>query len=274
VTTPQTGGCDNTGCTNALDANATITTGKANQAVTLLFRNPAAASAAYVSGTVGTTGTTGKATFTGSASTLTVSVGGVVGSNFYSILAFPSASSLLPKNAALPVSAVVIEDFGAVAKSTYQNEGTVGALQSAVTFSVGTTDVTAPTCSSVSITPATLTTYGLGNPAQTFQAAVTCVDETGGSGLFATGVIANIVSGSSTQTVSLQTAASTTVPNYVSGTVSVIGVYAIDNAGNAALYGSCGSATVPGICGGGSSSSSTVAASLLLIAALALALLA
>jgi len=100
----------------------------------------------------------------------------------------------------------------------------------------------------------------------TVNVAVTCTDA--GSGVWVSGVFvqASATNGPLSQTIAYTAPTSFNVIPYVSGSISIIGVWAVDNAGNSVVYGSCGSAQgydSMGCAGSGSSSdASTVAISM------------
>jgi hypothetical protein len=213
---------------------------------------------------------TGAADFNDGTS-ISLSIGGTV-NGMWTAAATNSATDLVPTGATFALSAAVSEQGG---RGTWYSEGTVGAFQSSVVLTpAGTADVTAPVCTVVTIAPITATTDF---DVATATLTITCSD-TGGSGVWIKGAFAQTALTTGTQsseTVSFVfTGASSTVqiPPYISGTLTVIGVFAVDNSGNAALYGSCGS--ISGYdslgCGGGSSDASSVAVSLFAMVVLAI----
>jgi len=122
----------------------------------------------------------------------------------------------------------------------------------------GTNDHTAPSCSSavwstntVNVDTTTSVTF-----------TPTCTDNSGGVGLNHVGVFYRLTRG--TYTLDLEKGVdaisvldiAVPTPAHYSGTIDVLGFYAIDEAGNAVLYGSCGGQAQywTSLCGGGSSS--------------------
>jgi len=139
-------------------------------------------------------------------------------------------------------------------------------LGSTVTVNNGGTDSTAPTCTGVTYSSQTLTTT---TDYVSVDITAACTDNVGGVGIAYTAVI---VSGTQTAGITTQSVAfsltanvATTfnyVPPYFTGQFAVIGVIAVDNSGNTALYGSCGTSTDFGqLCPGAGSSATSVLSS-------------
>jgi len=277
IASPQNGGCDDTLCTFAMNANATVSVARGGLSLELIFRPTTAASAVLFKTIATETGATGNFNFAqNAATTLTAYAGAVV--NGIPFTGFQLGQTLLPKNQATVVSASITDSAG-TAKTTYSSESSVNTQ---TTFNVGTADVTAPTCSVATLTPATITTTDRNNLQQA-TLTVTCVDEVGGSGVYAKGAFARVqvTSGSPfTFTIPLEISSGNTdnfnIQPYLSGSMSLVGVWAIDNAGNMAMYGNCGSVynndptgSIFG-CTGGSSGAATVSVSIFAMAAMAL----
>jgi hypothetical protein len=273
---PQSGGCDATGCDLAI--NGTVAVTPATQGTAYVFlRSSASTSGAYYQSGQALTSAAGAVAFTGSISSF---VGGLSASGASAAAFLSSGNTLAPNNVALAVSAG-FTDGSSSAKFTRFPEGTSG-LTASVTLTTGVTDVTAPTCSLVSFAPATINTINL--PIDT-TITLTCADENGGTGLWTKGVfltatVSSGAGGSIVTDVSPFTTSTSTdfyVPPYLSGSVAITGVWAIDNAGNAVVYGSCAGVVgydSLGCSGGGSgSSASTTVVSLFALAFVAIAAL-
>jgi len=152
---------------------------------------------------------------------------------------------------------------------TWVSEAAFGALQPEITFPVGSTDVTPPTCTSAIFVPASASTV---SASATSELAIICAD--GGSGLFRKGAFGSATRNGITDTLAYNqagsaTSATATFPAYVSGTLQIVGVWAVDNAMNSVLYGSCGDASgysTIGCTGGGGSGSSASTISLSIFA--------
>jgi hypothetical protein len=169
-------------------------------------------------------------------------------------------------------------DDGDVSVSYAGNAAPFNSAQVRITD--GSTDNTPPTCdSALFATPLAVPTAGL--PPPTRVVTISCTDGTG-SGLDVTGVFfhaqstGGLVYESSQQSSVASSTFTYTVPLHYDGTVSIKGVWAIDNNGNAVVYGNCIYGVADTICGGntGASASSAVVASISLVIALILAVLA
>jgi len=261
LVSPQSAGCDATSCTGYLNGTVAATSRPLSSWTTFLSSTHASTGVVFYS-SAGLT--SGAADFnTDSINGLVAAVGGLVGGVWTPSLTGTIIDTAVPKNDHLAISGQFLESAG---RNTYFSQSVIGAFQASVQISSGSTDVTAPTCSLLSVLPATITTV---DTLVAFTVTLACADESGGSGLWTTGVFATAsVTGGATHSFAFPVVGSqiSGVPPYVSGTLAVVGVYAIDNAGNAALYGSCGGVSgydSLGCAGGGSSSSaSTVAFSL------------
>lgn len=195
--------------------------------------------------------------------------------------AFQAESHLVgltyPKNTQLTLRSVTIAKSGGGSNSLSGGSSPFGGNSFMIT--TGGTDNTAPTCTSALFTaPLAITTA---NTDITNTVTVLCTDETGGSGILTGGVFVRAVAGSLTYDFAADggvfPAPSVDVPLHYDGTVSILGVWAMDNSGNTAVYGSCAAGYAPDtICGGsgGSSGSSAVIASISLVIVLILAVLA
>jgi len=144
----------------------------------------------------------------------------------------------VPSGATVSLSVFSEADYHRV---TYSTEATVTSQSIAVLITSGVTDNIAPTCTAVNVS-----SNSINSGISAIQADVTleCKDEVGGSGLWNSGFFYTVtVTSGHGQKVTLPfvtRGGSFVVPPYVEGTVDIVGVYAIDKAGNAALYGSCG----------------------------------
>jgi len=277
LVTPQSGGCDATSCTGSLNGTATLTpSARTNTQIQAFLRSTSVAATGVVFST-GTSVATGAADFNNGGS-LTANIGGLFGGVWGATESSASIDTEIPTGATFAISAQVIEQSF---RATYYSEATIGALQSSVTLNVGgTADVTAPTCTVVTIAPATATTD---INFVTSVLTITCGDGAGTGvwikGAFATVAVTTGAGGS--QTIALPGFSTATsligVPPYISGSLNIIGVWAVDNSGNAALYGSCGGVTGYDSLGcspaGGSSSASSVTVSLFALAFVAISAL-
>lgn len=182
-----------------------------------------------------------------------------------------SANTIIPSNNVMVTSGQIYDNNYATVlpESFFGGAGVQGTL----TLSGGaTTDVTAPTCSVASFAPATITTditFG------TSTFTLTCTDGSGSGVAFKGGFYNAQVTGGASRVVATTMAGASAsavigVPPYISGTINLIGVFAIDNAGNTMLYGSCGGYDLQPFCGGGGSSASTVSISLFALVILAI----
>jgi len=280
LVSPQNGGCDDLGCDLHMNGTA-MTTARANLLLTSVFRNPASTSGVIYT-TQAVVNSDGTCNFnTDTNAPINANIGGVVGNQWVLTESLTSGQTLLPKNQAMSVSALITQ--GPIVSPRYtafQESFFTGGLTNSVTFNVGSTDVTPPTCSVATLTPASINTV---NVDVTATLTVTCAD-TGGSNLWIKGafVQATVTTGQpftyifpfafTTPTTTLS------VFPYVSGSMSIIGVFAVDNAGNSVLYGGCGNAAgydsvgCAGA-GGGSSSASTVTLSVFAFVFLAISAL-
>jgi len=266
LVSPQSGGCDATSCANNL--NGTLTLSSTTQGTgwyTFLRSSHAAQGVVFATEA---TVTAGASNFNSDTNLrLATSVGGTSNGVFTPTFSGVSSNTHIPStsNDNFAISGLLIDTSS---RYTYFSEATVGAKQASVQINTASADITAPTCTVLTVAPTTVTTVDTSAPV---TVTLTCADETGGSGLWLAGFFgtASVTSGTPYSFAVSHSVAGTYVtgvPPYVTGTLSVVGVWAIDNAGNAALYGSCGSTTgydtVCGGGGGGSSSASTVAFSL------------
>jgi len=276
LVSPQNGGCDDLGCDNNINGTAT-TTARASLFLSTILRNPAANSGVrYV--TTATVSAAGASDFnTDTVSQVSANVGGLVNGLWLWRASLAASLTLVPKNQAMSVSAQVSQISSGISRvASFPESFFGGALSSSVTLTVGSTDVTPPTCSVATLSPATITTTDV---IATGTLTVTCTDEAGGSGLWMKGAFlqASITNGPGAtftipSPVSGATATFSVIP-YVSGTLSITGVYAVDNAGNSVVYGSCGNAQgydTMGCAGAGGSSASTVAISMFSLVFLAI----
>jgi hypothetical protein len=265
----NSGGCDATGCTDPINATASVTA-RANLRLTTIFR-PTTATTGVKFWTTATASAAGAINYnTDTTSNLAMVVGGVVSGSFSGSQTQFSSDTILVAGNAMPISGQISETFN---RFTYFPESTFtgGALQSSATFSGGaTTDAVAPTCTVATVAPVTVTTQDVPVPV---TLTLTCAD-TGGSGLWVAGIFANIEGAANTVDLAIDGSVVIPIGPHISATFSIVGVWALDNAGNAALYGSCGS--VCGFdtigcapCAGGGSSASTVSVSLFAMAVLA-----
>jgi len=274
LVTPQSGGCDGVSCDNNINGTIALSTTQGTTWTTYL-RAPLA-STGVLFGTQAAL-TNGAADFNQDTNVrLVTTVGGVVNGIWTPTFSGISSNTHIPQNNNFLISGL-LNDNG---RNTWFSEAVVGAKQASVKISTGSSDVTAPTCTAVTVSPTTLATGATGG---TVTVTVTCADESGGSGLWTSGYFA--VATPTNGNISPFPIAGGVVANvhtqqiipYVSGTVTIVGVWAIDNAGNAALYGSCGGNTgfdSLGCAGGGSSSASTVVFSLFSVLLAVLVLLA
>jgi len=277
VVSPQSP-CDSNECLVTVNATATINPYRPAQQINLYFNSGAPATGALFYTLAGTgqsgTGTDGSANFARFGTLMVAVIGGVSQGGFV-IQEQQSDSTLTmlptPAGNMYSISAQTEEVVPSGYRTTYYNAAQVGSFQGGVSFTNGATDVTAPTCTVVSFSPVQLTDGG------STTLTVTCND----ASLWIKGAFVQLAttSGLGASEVFPVTFASATmsipIPANVQGTATVIGVFAADNAGNVALYGSCGG--ISGwdtICGGGGSSSASHAAvsffALIVLAILAL----
>jgi len=266
LVSPQTGGCDANSCTGSLNGSVTLTPGRVLSQWTTYMRSTHASTGVLFYSTA--TLTAGFADFNQDTSTkISVAVGGVVDGVWTAQNSGSSIDTVIPQNDNLVLSGQLYEN---AQRYTLFNEAAVGAKQASVKLTSGSTDVTAPLCTAVTISPTTLTTISNAIDA---TITVTCTDEASGSGLWTSGYFGTVsitngnagTSGISGFVSGVGNTATQAVYPYISGSITIVGVFAIDNAGNAALYGSCGGNAgfdSLGCAGGSSSSASTVALSL------------
>jgi len=278
LVSPQNGGCDAISCDNSINGTIAFTPAIGTGWFTYLRSSHATTGVLF-----GTQAglTAGAANFnTDTFAKLATTVGGVVNGVFETQLIGISSATHIPQGDNFAISGLLVD--GTSSRTTWFSEAVVGVKQASVTISTGSTDVTAPTCTAVTVSPTTISTVAA---PVSVTITVICGDETGGSGLWTSGYFAtasitngNAGSVSLSDTVDPNTHTTTQpIGPYVSGSITVVGVFAIDNAGNAALYGSCGGNTgfdTLGCSGGGSSSASTVAFSLFSVLLAMLVLLA
>jgi len=260
-------GCTTTGCTSAPNATATIAPVLSVWSISSYFR----ALGATQAGVFGTAASCDSNAFcnydSAFASAWTGSFGGFTSAGYSPASSLSSGSTLVPQTGMASGSAYIFDSRQSYI--TYINEATFGAKQGAITFPVGSTDVTSPTCTTASFSPTSQNTV---STSVTTDLTITCAD--GGSGLFRKGVFGTATYGSVTETFAYNQAGgavgalTVSFPAYITGTLNIVGVYAVDNALNSVLYGSCGSITgystigCTGGGGGGSSSASTVSLSI------------
>jgi len=270
---PQSGGCDTNGCTRSPVGNIAITPGKSGGSFTTILRSPTAASGTrYITSSLpNNAGVVNLAIDT--STRIQATIGGLVNGLWSPKAVQPASSTLVPQGQPLFISAQLYDTDPF--HQTYISEATVGALQSTVTLTGGSTDVTAPTCSVATLSPATITTQ---DASVMLTLTITCSDGTG-SGIWTKGAFlqANTVGGATyvyDASPFVTPTAQVTVYPHLTGSVQLIGVWAADLAGNVALYGSCGGIMgYDSICGGGSSSASTISVSIFALVVLALSAL-
>jgi hypothetical protein len=260
---PQSGGCDATACTNNINGTVTLSAAKPNLSWQTFLRSSNAATGVLFATGALVSSSTGSSNFnTDTFSQVTAYIGGMDGGVFSG--APNPGNTVVTKNDIFALSGQI----GDGGRATYISESTLAAKQASVQFNAGGTDTMAPTCTVVSFASATVTTIA---DAVNDVLTLTCADEAGGSGLWTKGIFATVQvtsgGGATSPYSQVVTGATYTlpVPPYVSGTYTITGVFAVDNAGNAALYGNCGQSTgYDTICGsgGGSSSASTVTLSI------------
>jgi hypothetical protein len=275
LVSPQNGGCDAAGC-DAGYLNGTATaTARNGLSLTSIFRNPAANSGVRYLTVASIDGTTGASDFnTDTVATIFAAVGGTISGFWSPTKTLASGSTLAPINQALSVSAQITQTPSQSPRVVQIDESAFGGatMTGSVTLNAGSADVTPPTCSLATIAPLTFTTMDI---SLTGTLTVTCTDGVGGSGVWYKGAFlqGTVTNGPGTSTtIPTQVSggeglgtATIGVPPYVSGNVAIIGVFAVDNAGNSVVYGSCGNAEgydSMGCAGGGSSGASTVAISM------------
>jgi len=268
------------GTTNDVAANITIgNTVTASYSVSLYFAgaDPSGvvwATSCTIPDTVAASGTAIGGTCGSDANRwtdLTPLVGSWCGNAFFG----SSATGItLPKNTMLTLKSVAIGKSGG-SNAFSGSSAPFGGNSFSVT--AGGTDVTPPTCTSALFTlPLAVSTA---NAPVTNGVTAICTDETGGSGIYTGGIFARAVSGSITYDFAADgvfPAQTIDVPLHYDGTVSILGVWAMDNDGNAVVYGSCAPGSASSVCGGsgGGSGSSAVVASISLVIALIMAVLA
>jgi len=241
-----------------------------------VFLSPSTVATSGVAYYASATIVTGVADFN-TGSSIVNAVGGLVSGVWVPAIPNTAGATLLAAGATYGISARVTESG---ARGGGYAAGTAN-LQASVVLSAGSTDVTVPVCTAATVLPATLSTVnGLSNP---LVFTITCTDS--GSGLFTSGAFLAITTtsgngGSQTEVVTVTGGTySLNVPNYVSGSLNIVGVFAVDNAGNAVVYGNCGGAVgydslgCASGGGGGSSSASAIAMSLFAVVFLAISAL-
>jgi hypothetical protein len=259
-------GCTTTGCTTAPNATGTIIPVLNNWFLATYFRalNPTSSG---VFGTAASCDATSVCNFdTAFASSWAGSFGGFTNGGYSPANSLSSGSTLVPQAQTASGSGYIIDTRNNWASVV--TEATFGSKQPAITFPVGSTDVTPPTCTSAIFLPASASTV---STTVTSEFTIICADNSGGSGLYRKGAFGQANRGSFTDYFIFNYAGSATsvtepFPAYVSGSLEIIGVWAVDNALNSVLYGSCGGAvgysTIGCSTGGsGSSSASTVSLS-------------
>jgi hypothetical protein len=269
-------GCTTTGCTAAPNATATITPVLNNWAIASYFR----AMSPTQAGVFGTAASCDANAFcnydSAFASAWSGSFGGFVNGAYSPANSLSAGSTLVPQTQQAAGSAVIIDTRQSWA--TVVNEATFGGKQAAITFPVGSTDVIPPTCTSAIFVPASGNTV---SSSVNSELAIICSD--GGAGLFRKGAFGSATrTGGLTDTIvynqpGAATSVTTSFPAYISGTLQIVGVWAVDNAMNSVLYGSCGDATGYsniGCTGGGSGSSSASTVSLSIFALFSLVVMA
>lgn len=270
-------GCTSTGCTAAPNATATVAPVAATWSMVATFRANTAPQAG-VFATFSTCDATSLCNFaSGFASPWTGSFGGFSALGYAASNTLAAGSTLVPQTGTAVGSALILDSRNSWA--SFINEATFGGKQVPITFPVGSTDVTPPTCSSAAFVPATGTTVS-----STFSTVLTITCQDAGSGLYRKGAFGTVSVGNTPLTIVYNMAgatASTTeiFPPYVSGQLQIVGVWAVDNALNSVLYGGCGTSgagytTIGCSAGGGSGSSSASSVSLSIFALFALVVMA
>jgi len=243
---------------------------------------------------VATTGNQGVAWVTGSS--ITVDVGATTGSttpnNWSDLTAYIgswcgdifSGSSMgasvgYTANVVLSLRSVtIVAPVVAGSARSYFNGGAAAfAGSNSVTVTDGDADKTPPTCTSALFaTPLDVATADTPIPNKVLT--LICTDETAllTAGAFVRAVAAGITYDYAADDGTTNLTPEVYIPLHYDGTISVLGVWAMDTNGNAVVYGSCLADTAQTICGGsgGGSSSSAVVASISLVIALILAVLA
>jgi len=263
VISPQSAGCDGGGCAgSALNATAFFTpTGVVENSRIYLRASTVAAAGGVFSVETSVTPGTGGANFLGGLveQSVVFSYGGLQNGIWQAADTNSPTLTQVPTGATFALSASTTDNY---ARVSYFNEATTGAFQATAVLMTTTDapDITAPTCNLVTVEATTLITQKV---AVLQTVVLSCADETGGSGFWTSGFFYTFVT-STGNTVSGVGFNSISIAPFVSGTINIVGVFAVDNGGNAALYGSC--AGVVGYdslgCGGGSSSASSVVVSL------------
>jgi len=237
---PQTGGCLSNSCPGVFNASGGFFQGSMTS-MTLYLRSTNAA-------TGGVFATTGLCSFglcdwtAAGATSLSFAAGGFAypGAPFNSAIVWGSGATAVPKNLAMVVSGQGYDS--GTGFSTYFSQAQLAAvvIPSSITLTEGTTDVTAPTCTAAYLGQTTLTATA---SATTVNYTVTCAASTGSVD---SGIIVQTTGPIGGPYYTLYTASSVASANLISvsgfadATVSIIGVWALDTAGNAVLYGSCG----------------------------------
>jgi hypothetical protein len=194
-------------------------------------------------------------------------VGSWCGAQFLGVFPVISAAQAqFPQSTPASIAGVTLTRTGGGSNSFASTTG-----NQAFTANTGSVDTTAPTCTVAGLTPATLATQ----TATTVTVATTCTDGTG-VGIAFQGVVARATAttGGIYQDFVALNGGTFNVPQFQAGSVSIIGVLAIDYSGNGVVYGGCGDYSNPlaTLCGG-SSSSSTIVASFAVVIACILAVL-
>jgi hypothetical protein len=221
-------------------------------------------------------GTTGSCTVD-DFSTLTPYIGSWCGDVFSG---FPAAAVDYTANVALTLRSVTVgtNSFAPGPQVSYNGNNAAFAGGTSLTVVSGDTDTVAPTCSSAAFTPPLA--INTADADITNVITLVCAD-TGGSNLQYTGVFVRAEASGLVYEFAAGPGATLLtpvldVPLHYSGTVNVVGVWAMDGDGNAVVYGRCVNGSPQTICGssGASSDSSAVVASISLVIALILAVLA
>jgi hypothetical protein len=213
--------------------------------------------------------TNGVANFLTMGDSPAVAIGGIVNGLFQTAVTQTSTETRLPTPAG-SIFSIAVQATEQYTRAVYYSPAQVGALQANVQFTGGSSDVVAPTCSVASFSPIAVQTHD--NNGGISALTVTCTD-TGGAGLWVHGAFVQRAGSSDVQDVIFLDAnpQNYPFPAQIEASYSVIGVFAVDNAGNAALYGTCGGiAGWDTVCGGGSSSASQVAVSFVALIVLAI----
>jgi hypothetical protein len=204
-------------------------------------------------------------------SNLSPAVGYWCGNQFVSTI--PISPNTFPQNSAITVGGITITHTAIPVGS---NSVTAPAGNAQFTSTVGSNDVATPVCTSASFGATTV------NSATTNSITVTTVCADSGAGLSSSGVFIRATANAGFHFDFIQSTSgspqtgSWSVPKFQAGTAEIIGVYAVDQAGNAIVYGSCGdlSSSYSSLCGGGGSGSSALVASFAVVVMCILAVLA